>query len=110
MNRNNKIQTVYVDNTGKIPPNSVDIENILIGQILIDYNGCKDVFNILRNEMFYNENNKHIFEAIEQLHVKCFGVNMMTVIDKLRKNGKLEIIGGAYTITTLTQNISTSLN
>jgi len=106
--KNNKNEVkISFNELGKIPPNCIDIEEIILGQLLIDSDSIKHVAK-LRPEMFYKEAHKKIFEAIFELNKIGFGIDMMTVIDKLRNMECLEICGGAFFITGLTQKISSS--
>ena len=52
---------------GKIPPQSVDLEEVVIGAMMIDKKGVDEVIDILSADAFYKESHKHIFEAVFKL-------------------------------------------
>ena len=110
MKSNKNYQSVIPPQDDKIIPSCVDVEKTLIAQLLIDGEIMAKTSVILRPEMFYNDSYQKIYTAISELFENGVGINMITVIDKLRKLSFLEVIGGAYFITSLTNEISTSAN
>ena len=104
-------ETISINNIlGIVPPQCTDVEKTLIAQLLIDGDIMSKTSVILRPEMFYNDSYQKIYTAINELFENGIGINMITVIDKLRKLSLLELVGGAYFITSLTNEISTSTN
>ena len=104
-------ETISINNIlGIVPPQCVDVEKTLLAQLLIDGDIMPKIAVILRPEMFYNDSHLKIYTAINELFENSIGINMITVIDKLRKLSFLEAVGGAYFITQLTNEISTSTN
>ena len=79
---------------GKIPPNAVDLEKLVIGSFLIDKKGLDTSIELLKPEIFYDPRHQVIFEAIAQLYLKNEPVDMMMVINELRKEEKLSLAGG----------------
>lgn len=110
MKSNKNYQSVIPPQDDKIIPSCVDVEKTLIAQLLIDGEIMAKTSFILRPEMFYNDSYQKIYTAISELFENGVGINMITVIDKLRKLSFLEVVGGAYFITSLTNEISTSAN
>ena len=94
----------------KVQPSCTDIEEIVLGQILIDEECFSKISSKLESKMFYNESNKVIYEAIEELSKSEYPINIMTVCDKLKKTEKIEIAGGVYTVSQLTEKVNTSLH
>jgi replicative DNA helicase len=89
---------------GQVPPQATDVEQSVLGA-LMTINQTLDIAAVqLLPEMFYKDSNKEIFTAITELHKANKGVDMLTVVNKLKERGKLEDIGGVYYISTLTQN------
>lgn len=97
-------------NNGITPPNSVDIEKLVLGACLIDLNGKEKALNIFKNkwEMFYDPRHQEIYKAIYQLSERNEPVDLMTTIQELKKTDKLKLAGGDHYIIELTMGISSS--
>lgn len=95
---------------GKLPPQAVDLEEAVLGAIMLEKDALTAVIDILKPETFYKEVHQIIFEAIRQLFQKPEPVDILTVTNQLKSMGKLEITGGAYYITQLTNRVSSAAN
>ncbi len=93
---------------GKIPPQALDLEEVVIGAMLIDKKGVDEVIDILHPEVFYKEAHRHIFEAIFTLFETSEPIDLLTVSAQLKKVGKLEAVGGEYYLVSLTQKVASS--
>lgn len=93
---------------GKLPPQAVDLEEAVLGAMMIDKKGVDEVIDILQPEAFYRDAHQFIFEAIFQLFTDSQPIDLLTVSAQLKKNGKLEIAGGDYYLIQLTQKIASS--
>ncbi len=93
---------------GKIPPQAVDLEQVVLGAMMIDKKGVDEVIDILHPEVFYKEAHQYIFEAIYRLFENSEPVDLLTVSNQLRKDAKLDRIGGEYYLIQLTQKVSSS--
>ncbi|MEG2101202.1 MULTISPECIES: replicative DNA helicase [Flavobacterium] len=93
---------------GKLPPQVIEMEEAVLGAMMIDKKGVDDVIDILQPDAFYKESHKHIFEAILQLFTETQPIDLLTVSSQLKKNGKLEIAGGDFYLIQLTQKIASS--
>ena len=109
------INPVKVDKTtiislekGKLQPQVLDLEEAVLGAMMIDKKGVDDVIDILQPDAFYKEAHKHIFEAIVQLFTETQPIDLLTVSAQLKKNAKLELAGGDFYLIQLTQKISSS--
>ena len=109
------INPVKVDKTtiinlekGKLPPQVLELEEAVLGAMMIDKKGVDEVIDILQPDAFYKESHKHIFEAIFQLFTDSQPIDLLTVSAQLKKNGKLELAGGDFNLIQLTQKISSS--
>ena len=109
------INPVKVDKTtiinlekGKLPPQVLDLEEAVLGAMMIDKKGVDDVIDILQPDAFYKDAHKHIFEAIIQLFTETQPIDLLTVSAQLKKNGKLELAGGDFYLIQLTQKIASS--
>ncbi|SNR66352.1 replicative DNA helicase [Flavobacterium sp. ov086] len=93
---------------GKLPPQVLDLEEAVLGAMMIDKKGVDDVIDILQGDAFYKEAHKFIFEAIVQLFTETQPIDLLTVSTQLKKNGKLELAGGDFYLIQLTQKIASS--
>lgn len=91
---------------GKLPPQAIELEEAVIGAMLVDNNGLNEAMEILFSDVFYKDSHKHIFEAVASLYNKNEPVDILTVSQELRKMSRLELCGGDYYLIQLTQKIS----
>jgi replicative DNA helicase len=98
------------DSLGKLPPQALDLEEAVLGALMLEKNALTAVIEFLRPEHFYAEAHQEIYRAIVELFESSNPVDMRTVVSQLRKSGKLEIIGGAYKIAELTSKVSSAAN
>ena len=96
--------------SGRIPPQALDLEEAVLGAMLIDKKGVDEVIDILQMDAFYKESHKKIFEAIYSLFQSSEPVDLLTVSSKLRKMGVLEKVGGDFYLVQLSKKVSTSAN
>lgn len=94
---------------GKLPPQAVDLEEAVLGAMMIDNKGLDDAFEvILKPEVFYKQAHKFIFSAIKSLYKNNDKIDLLTVSNKLRTQGKLEKVGGDFYLVNLTQKVASS--
>ena len=93
---------------GKIPPQAIDLEAVVLGAMLIDKKGVDEVIDILHKDVFYVEAHQHIFEAVFQLFQEAQPIDLLTVSNKLKMNEKLDIAGGDYYLIELTRKVGSS--
>ncbi|HET8839561.1 MAG TPA: replicative DNA helicase [Flavobacteriaceae bacterium] len=93
---------------GKLPPQAIDLEEVVLGAMMIDKKGVDETIDILHPDAFYKEAHKHIFDAIIKLFESSEPVDLLTVSSQLKKEGKLELSGGDYYLIQLTQKVSSS--
>ncbi len=95
---------------GKMPPQAVDLEEAVLGAIMLERDALINVIDILKPESFYKDANARIFNAIQSLANRTEPVDILTVTQELKKTGELEIVGGAYYITQLTNRVASAAN
>jgi replicative DNA helicase len=95
---------------GKLPPQAVDIEEAVLGALMLERDALSNVIDILKPDSFYREAHKFIFDAIVQLFNNSEPVDIKTVVHQLRRMGKLEDVGGAYYIADLTTRVNSAAN
>ena len=86
---------------GRISPNSIESEESVLGCMLISNSAVSKVIDALDANSFYSNPNSIIFTNIVELFNENSTIDYITLIDKLKKNKKLDIVGGAYYITGL---------
>lgn len=98
------------ESLGKLPPQALDLEEAVLGALMLEKNALNQVIEFLKPEHFYADDHKEIYAAIVELFKASEPVDMRTVVNQLRKIGKIEIIGGAYKIAELTAKVSSAAN
>ncbi len=93
---------------GKIPPQALELEEAVLGAMLIDKKGVDEVIDLIQPEAFYKTAHQTIFEAIFQLFQDSQPIDLLTVSSELRKKGKLESIGGEFYLVQLSQRVASS--
>ena len=97
-------------NLGKLPPQALDLEESVLGALMLEKDALTDVIDILKPENFYKDANKEIYNAIIDLFNNSEPVDLLTVTTQLKKNGKLDFVGGAYYVTQLTTRVNSASN
>ena len=93
---------------GKLPPQAIDLEEVVLGAMMIDKKGVDEVIDILTPESFYKEIHQNIFDAIFKLFQKSEPIDLLTVSNQLKKDGTHEKVGGDFYLISLTQKVSSS--
>ena len=106
--KNVKSPSVINLKQGKIPPQALDLEEAVLGAMLIDKNGVDEVIDILQPDAFYKTSHQYIFEVIFQLFQDSQPIDLLTVSAELRKKGKLEAVGGEFYLVQLSQRVASS--
>lgn len=95
---------------GKLPPQAIEIEEAILGALMLEKDALTTVIDILKPGNFYKEANKTIYEAIVTLFNNSEPIDLLTVANQLKKEGKLELVGGPYYITQLTSRVNSAAN
>jgi len=90
----------------KIPPQAVDFEVAILGIIMTFEHALKEVIHIFKEEIFYKESHQQISKAILSLYERGDPIDILTVVNELKTMDKLDVVGGAYTVTRMTNGIS----
>lgn len=99
-----------VSQSGNVPPQAVDIENAVLGAMMVNSESVDQVMDLLTPLSFYDLKNRTIFEAMLELFNARSPIDMLTVVDKLRRNKSLEIAGGPARLASLTQQVGAGAN
>ena len=95
---------------GRLQPQAIELEEAVLGALMLEKDAFSEVSDILKSDSFYKPAHKCIYEAIAELVKNSLPVDMLTVIDRLRKMGTLEEAGGEYAIYSLTSKVSSAAN
>jgi len=95
---------------GKVPPQAKDLEEAVLGAIMLEKSAFDTVVEILKPECFYLEGHQRIYRAMQGLAQKSQPIDILTVVEELKTREELEIVGGPYYVTKLTNSVVSSAN
>ena len=95
---------------GKLPPQAVELEEAVLGAMMLEQGAVNTVIDILKPASFYKEVHGQIYEAVMNLFQKGEPIDILTVTHQLRKSGQLDIVGGPLYISQLTNRIASTAN
>jgi replicative DNA helicase len=95
---------------GKVPPQSRELEEAVLGAIMLESRTFESVAETLRPECFYLDAHQRIFKAMMMLSNKTMPIDLLTVVEELKTTEELEMVGGAYFIAKLTNSVVSSAN
>lgn len=95
---------------GKVPPQAKDLEEAVLGAVMLEKGAFDTVVEILRPECFYVDAHQKIFQAMKTLSDKSMPIDLLTVAEELKVQGDLEMVGGPYYITRLTNVVASTAN
>lgn len=104
------ITTQYLAEHGKVQPQAIDLEEAVLGAMMLEKDAVSAVIDILSPAVFYKDSHKKIMSAIASLFAKSEPVDILTVTNELKSSGELEMVGGPYYITMLTSRIASAAN
>ncbi|WP_035846345.1 replicative DNA helicase [Crocinitomix catalasitica] len=97
-----------ISEIGKLPPQAIDLEEAVLGAMLLEKNAVNDAIDILQPESFYKAEHQKIFSAILELFASSESIDILSVSEKLRKKGELQFVGGPGFIAQLTNRIASA--
>ena len=104
----NTIAKVAANEMGKLPPQALELEESVLGALMIEKDAFATIADLLRPESFYSDRNGHIFEAIRSLAAKDAPIDMLSVMEKLKSTGTLEKAGGVVYLSELTHRVASA--
>lgn len=108
--RSANIPNEILANQGRVPPQAVDLEEVVLGAMMLEKGAVNAVIDMLTPDVFYKESHKLIFTAIKDLFGKSEPIDILTVTNQLKSSGNLEVVGGPYYISQLTNRVVSSAN
>ena len=95
---------------GKLPPQAKELEEAVLGAVMLEKSAFDTVVEILKPECFYVDAHQRIFKIFQTLAQQNIPIDMLTVVEELKKNEELEETGGPYYITKLTNAVVSTAN
>lgn len=95
---------------GKLPPQAIDLEEAVLGALMLEKDAVNAAIDILQPKSFYKEAHQKIFSVIQSLFQRSEPVDILTVTHELKQRGELEVVGGPYYITQLTNRVASAAN
>jgi replicative DNA helicase len=95
---------------GKVPPQAKELEEAVLGAIMLEKSAFDTVVEILKPECFYLEGHQRIYKAMQSLAQKSQPIDILTVVEELKVREELEVVGGPYYVTKLTNSVVSSAN
>jgi replicative DNA helicase len=93
-----------------VPPQAVDLEEIVLGAIMLEREAYHEISSLISENSFYDERNQKVYKAIKSLFSASHPVDILTVTTEMRKHGTLESVGGPFYVTNLTSRVASGAN
>ncbi len=107
-NKNSNYNELEASELAPKPPQAIDMEEVVLGAIMLESNAAIEVLDILNPESFYVPANQKIFAAITELSKNYQPIDILTVTEELARRNELEEVGGAYYISKLTNRVGSA--
>src|SRR5215204_790999 len=95
---------------GKVPPQAKELEEAVLGAIMLEKSAFDTVIEILKPECFYVDAHQKIFKAMQGLAIKSLPIDLLTVVEELKFREELDLVGGPYYVSKLTNAVVSSAN
>lgn len=108
-NENNRdAAAMLTDSVGLVPPQSIELEEAVLGALMLEKDAVIEVQGVITPEAFYKEAHQIIYKAILDLSMELKPIDLYTVTEKLKQNRKLSAVGGAAYLAQLTQKVGSA--
>lgn len=95
---------------GKVPPQAKELEEAVLGAVMLEKTAFDVIVEILKPECFYVEAHQRIFRTMQALQQKNSPIDLLTVVEELKFREELDLIGGPFYVTKLTNSVVSSAN
>ena len=95
---------------GRIPPQATDVEQSVLGAMLIEREAIPKAIEILSEEAFYTAKHQKVYGAVLSLFERGNPVDLITLTEELKRRGEIDAVGGAYYLTELTTKVASAAN
>lgn len=99
-----------LENSGRVPPQAIEVEEAVLGGMLIDHEAASIALQMLKASDFYKPSNRHIFDTIFNLYERDNPLDLLTVENELRDRNLLDVCGGPGYLSQLTRAVSSAAN
>lgn len=106
----NKPAVMALPDMGKVPPQAIDMEEAVLGAIMLEKEAVIAILDVLKPESFYRDAHRKIFKAIFDLSAREYPVDLYTVTEELRAHNELESVGGPVYLSQLTSKVVSAAN
>ncbi|WP_236974487.1 replicative DNA helicase [Membranihabitans maritimus] len=116
LNKNNRLKAIKPENDltkmvyGKLQPQATELEEAVLGAVMLDREAMPNIIDLLRPESFYSEAHQLIYQAMQQLFNQTKPIDLLTMHEELLKIGALKTIGGAAYLSELTEKVASAAN
>ncbi|MDR1273531.1 MAG: replicative DNA helicase [Odoribacteraceae bacterium] len=100
------LQTEY----GKMPPQALDLEEAVLGSLMLEKDAFITVSDLLKPDCFYKEAHQKIYQAVQSLAINSEPIDLLTVSEELKRGGNLEAVGGYYYLSQLTSRVASAVH
>lgn len=97
-------------NEGRVPPQAIEVEESILGSLIIDFNSSTEVLEMLRPHHLYKPANRHIYECIMEMYMDNKPVDLLTIESELSDRSLLDFCGGPNYLSDLTATRATTSN
>ncbi len=108
--RNKQAYDAIVEQGGVVPPQAVELEEAVLGALILESDSIIAVQEYITPDAFYTEAHRVIYKAIEDLSVELKPIDLFTVTDRLKVQNQLKSVGGAAYLAQLTQKVDSAAN
>lgn len=95
---------------GKVPPQAKELEEAILGAIMLERDAFDEVSAIIKPHVFYVDAHQRIFKAMQSLAQKHLPIDLLTVVEELKVKEELDLVGGPYFVTKLTNSVVSAAN
>jgi replicative DNA helicase len=95
---------------GKVPPQAKELEEAVLGAVMLEKSAFDTVIEILQPECFYVDAHQRIYKAFKSLADNHLPIDILTVVEELKRKEELDMVGGPYFITKLTNSVVSTAN
>lgn len=108
--RNREAYEALTDSAGNVPPQAVELEEAVLGALMLEKDSIIAVQEFVTAEAFYTEEHRTIYKAIEELSMELKPIDLYTVTERLKSKKELKKVGGASYLAQLTQKVGSAAN
>ena len=106
--KNSEAYAQLVGMNGTVPPQATELEQAVLGALMLEKDAIIDIQEYVKTETFYLEEHRIIFKAIQDLSFEMKAIDLYTVTERLKAQKELQKVGGAAYLAELTQKVASA--